>query len=71
MAPTRRIPICLVLAALVALACAAVAPAHGFAPRAWLTTGDRTSLLPQAADAAGIDFDDLVERILSTALVAR
>ena len=27
-----------------------------------------TSLLPQAADAAGIDFDELVERILSIAL---
>jgi D-alanine-D-alanine ligase len=27
-----------------------------------------TSLLPQAADAAGIDFDSLIERILETAL---
>ncbi len=26
-----------------------------------------TSLLPQAADAAGIDFDELVERILASA----
>jgi D-alanine-D-alanine ligase len=30
-----------------------------------------TSLLPQAADAAGIDFDELVERLLATALVRR
>ena len=28
-----------------------------------------TSLLPQAAEAAGIDFDSLIERILETALV--
>ena len=27
-----------------------------------------TSLLPQAADAAGIDFDELMERILATAV---
>ena len=26
-----------------------------------------TSLLPQAADAAGIDFDELVERVLVSA----
>ena len=26
-----------------------------------------TSLLPQAADAAGIDFDELLERILASA----
>ena len=55
MPPTRRIPICLVLAAVVALACAAAASAHGPTPRAWLTTGDRTSLLaeqpPQALGA--------------------
>ncbi|HMD57098.1 MAG TPA: D-alanine--D-alanine ligase [Solirubrobacteraceae bacterium] len=30
-----------------------------------------TSLLPQAADAAGIDFEDLVERILAGALLKR
>jgi D-alanine-D-alanine ligase len=30
-----------------------------------------TSLLPQAADAAGIDFDELVERILASALARR
>ena len=29
-----------------------------------------TSLLPQAADAAGITFDELVARILQTATVA-
>ena len=52
MPPTRRIPICLVLAALVALACAAAASAHGPAPRAWLTTGDRTSLLAEQPAAA-------------------
>jgi glucosylceramidase len=55
MPPTRRIPICLVLAAIVALAYASTAAAHGPAPRAWLTTGDRTSLLaeqpPQAMGA--------------------
>ena len=28
-----------------------------------------TSLLPQAADAAGIGFDELIERILAAALV--
>jgi D-alanine-D-alanine ligase len=28
-----------------------------------------TSLLPQAAEAAGIDFDELVRRILDLALV--
>jgi D-alanine-D-alanine ligase-like ATP-grasp enzyme len=27
-----------------------------------------TSLLPQAADAAGIGFDELLERILASAL---
>jgi O-glycosyl hydrolase len=52
---TRRIPICPVLAAIVVLACASAAPAHAPAPRAWLTTGDRTSLLaeqpPQALGA--------------------
>ena len=26
-----------------------------------------TSLLPQAADAAGIDFDELIDRILASA----
>jgi len=30
-----------------------------------------TSLLPQAADAAGIGFDELVERILASAAAAR
>jgi D-alanine-D-alanine ligase len=30
-----------------------------------------TSLLPQAADAVGIDFDELVERILASALARR
>ena len=29
-----------------------------------------TSLLPQAADAAGISFDELIERILRSALPA-
>ena len=52
MAPTRRIPVCLVLAAAVALACAAPSPAHGPTPRAWLTTGDRTSLLAEQPPAA-------------------
>ena len=28
----------------------------------------QTSLLPQAADAAGIGFDELLERILASAL---
>jgi glucosylceramidase len=55
MPPMRRIPICLVLAAVVVLACVSAAPAHPPAPRAWLTTGDRTSLLaeqpPQALGA--------------------
>ena len=27
-----------------------------------------TSLLPQAAEAAGIEFDELIDRILETAL---
>ena len=54
MALTRRIPISLVLAAVVALACAAPSPAHGPTPRAWLTTGDRASLLAeQPATALG------------------
>jgi glucosylceramidase len=43
----RRIPICLVLAIVVALACAAPSPAHGPGARAWLTTGDRSSLLAE------------------------
>jgi hypothetical protein len=53
----RRIPVCLVLAVLVALAFAA--PSLALAPgvRAWLTTGDRSSLLaeqpPEAFGAAG------------------
>ncbi len=54
MPPARRIPICLVLAALAALMCAAGASAHGAAPRAWMTTGDQTSLLAeQPAQALG------------------
>ena len=44
---TRRIPLCLVLAVIAALACASAAQAHAPAPRAWLTTGDRTSLLAE------------------------
>jgi glucosylceramidase len=54
MPPTRRIAICLA-AAVVALLCAAASPARGPSVRAWLTTGDRTSLLaeqpPQALGA--------------------
>ena len=54
MPPARRIPICVVLAALTALLCAAAASAHGAAPRAWMTTGDQTSLLAeQPAQALG------------------
>jgi D-alanine-D-alanine ligase len=30
-----------------------------------------TSLLPQAAEAAGLDFDELVERVLALALDRR
>jgi D-alanine-D-alanine ligase len=29
-----------------------------------------TSLLPQAADAAGIGFDELIERVLGAVIVA-
>jgi glucosylceramidase len=48
----RRIPICLALAAAVALAWAAPSPADGPAARAWLTTGDRASLLAEQPSAA-------------------
>ena len=48
----RRIPICLVLAAVVALACAAPSLAHGPGVRAWLTTGDQASLLAEQPPAA-------------------
>ncbi len=48
----RRIPICLALAAAVALAWAASSPADGPAARAWLTTGDRASLLAEQPAAA-------------------
>ena len=49
---TRRIPICLVLAAVLALACAAPSLAHGPGVRAWLTTGDQSSLLAEQPPAA-------------------
>jgi glucosylceramidase len=52
MPPTRRISICLALAAVVALWCAAAAGAHGPAARAWLTTGDRNSLLAEQPPSA-------------------
>ena len=52
MSTLRRIPICLVLAVLVALACAAPSLAHGPAVRAWLTTGDQSSLLAEQPPAA-------------------
>jgi hypothetical protein len=45
MSTLRRISICLALAVLVALACAVPSLAHGPGVRAWLTTGDRASLL--------------------------
>jgi glucosylceramidase len=48
----RRIRICLVLAAVVALACATPAFADGSGVRAWLTTGDRTSLLAEQPPGA-------------------
>jgi glucosylceramidase len=55
MPPTRRIATCLAVAVAVALLCAAASPARGPSVRAWLTTGDRTSLLaeqpPQALGA--------------------
>jgi glucosylceramidase len=47
MPPTRRIPICLAVAIAVALLCAAASPARGPSARAWLTTGDRSSLLAE------------------------
>jgi glucosylceramidase len=54
MCTQRRIPICLVLVLAAALACAAPSFAHGPGVRAWLTTGDRASLLAeQPADALG------------------
>src|SRR3954470_16169643 len=52
MSTPRRIPICLVLAVLVALACAAPSLAHGPGVRAWLTTGDQASLLAEQPPAA-------------------
>jgi hypothetical protein len=47
MTSQRRLPICLVLAVVVALAAPAPALAHGPGVRAWLTTGDRSSLLAE------------------------
>src|SRR3954468_5665709 len=52
MSTPRRIPLCLVLAVLVALACAAPSLAHGPGVRAWLTTGDQASLLAEQPPAA-------------------
>jgi hypothetical protein len=48
----RRIPLCLVLAVVVALACAAPSLAHGSGVRAWMTTGDQSSLLAEQPPAA-------------------
>ena len=48
----RRIPISLVLAAVLALACAAPSLAHGPGVRAWLTTGDKSSLLAEQPPSA-------------------
>ena len=48
----RRIPICLALAIVVALVCAAPSFAHGPGVRAWLTTGDQSSLLAEQPPAA-------------------
>src|SRR3954465_14062101 len=52
MSTLRRIPMCLVLAVVVALACAAPSLAHGPGVRAWLTTGDQASLLAGRPPAA-------------------
>ena len=49
MSTQRRIPICLVLALVVALACAAPSLAHGPGVRAWLTTGDQVEPARRAA----------------------
>jgi glucosylceramidase len=51
MTSLRRIAICLVLAVVAALACAAASLAHGPGVRAWLTTGDRSSLLAEQPSA--------------------
>jgi hypothetical protein len=48
----RRIPMSLLLAAVLALGCAAPALAHGPGVRAWLTTGDRASLLAEQPPSA-------------------
>ena len=48
----RRTPISLVLAAVLALACAAPSLAHGPGVRAWLTTGDKSSLLAEQPPSA-------------------
>ena len=52
MSTQRRIPICLVLAVVVALACAAPSLANGPGVRAWLTTGDQSSLLAEQPPTA-------------------
>jgi glucosylceramidase len=48
----RRISVCLTLFALSALALAASSPAHGPTARAWLTTGDKSSLLAEQPPSA-------------------
>jgi glucosylceramidase len=48
----RRISVCLTLFGLSALALAASSPAHGPTTRAWLTTGDKSSLLAEQPPSA-------------------
>jgi hypothetical protein len=52
MSTARQLPICLVPAIAVALTCAGPSLAHGAGVRAWLTTGDQSSLLAEQPEAA-------------------